>query len=259
MKRKTNYYICEDCGELKSTKKKKILNIDSGKLLCQKCSTKYTNKRFSKRNKNSQTIKARYANNELEHMRKAAQNVLSERNKSWLRDLNKNRPYVEKKIIARKKRETWLKRPKIERKKINFLRTSAFRRYNNERHNEKLNWFNSLNEEGRALIKNYNLKYKFYDENWDSIRKDVLKKANYKCECCGRSASLDIHHGIPFIFRQEHVGLYALCRSCHMKIERRFDKFYNKTNNLKIAVFESLKMIEGDSSKIDKLLEGFYK
>ena len=55
-------YICEDCGKKQTIKHTKKPNIDTGKLLCQKCSCKYTNKRQSKRDKNSLTVKTQWGN-----------------------------------------------------------------------------------------------------------------------------------------------------------------------------------------------------
>lgn len=51
---------------------------------------------------------------------------------------------------------------------------------------------------------------------WQTKRKSVLKRANYRCEQCGRYSRLDIHHKTyDRIFSERLIDLQALCRLCH--------------------------------------------
>ncbi len=55
-------------------------------------------------------------------------------------------------------------------------------------------------------------------EAWKAIRAEVLARAAWRCQACGRGGRLDVHHlvkrsqgGSDFDFDR----LVALCRSCH--------------------------------------------
>lgn len=60
------------------------------------------------------------------------------------------------------------------------------------------------------------------------VRQSVLSRAGYKCEDCGESAKLELHHltyrtqttrhdpdGVPIYGKETPEDLAALCRSCH--------------------------------------------
>jgi 5-methylcytosine-specific restriction endonuclease McrA len=69
-------------------------------------------------------------------------------------------------------------------------------------------------------------------KEWKEKRKEILKKDNYKCKCCGSSNELQIHH------RQYHYSLklrrhrkpweypslllITLCRKCHQKGHQKY-------------------------------------
>jgi 5-methylcytosine-specific restriction endonuclease McrA len=53
-------------------------------------------------------------------------------------------------------------------------------------------------------------------ERWRLLRKQVLRRAGWRCECCGRRGPLDVHHLTYERFGRELLGdLQALCRDCH--------------------------------------------
>ena len=53
-------------------------------------------------------------------------------------------------------------------------------------------------------------------ERWRMLRKQVLRRAGWRCECCGRCGPLDVHHLTYERFGRESMGdLQALCRDCH--------------------------------------------
>lgn len=63
-----------------------------------------------------------------------------------------------------------------------------------------------------------NVRSEVSKSEWDKIRKEVYKKANYVCEICGKKDRLDAHE----IFEydeinnvQKLIGLIALCNRCH--------------------------------------------
>lgn len=63
-----------------------------------------------------------------------------------------------------------------------------------------------------------------YGDDWEAIRYLVYLRDRFTCQNCGiKGISLDIHHKIPFLvsFDNSLNNLIALCRSCHMKIERK--------------------------------------
>jgi 5-methylcytosine-specific restriction endonuclease McrA len=51
---------------------------------------------------------------------------------------------------------------------------------------------------------------------WQAKRKQVLRRASYRCEQCGKRARLDVHHKTyERIFNEALTDLQALCRLCH--------------------------------------------
>ena len=58
-------------------------------------------------------------------------------------------------------------------------------------------------------------------ERWRLLRKQVLRRAGWQCETCGRRAPLDVHHLTYERFGDELLGdLRALCRECHDEAHR---------------------------------------
>lgn len=51
---------------------------------------------------------------------------------------------------------------------------------------------------------------------WDKVRRQALYDARYRCERCGISAPLQVHHlTYRNIFNEKPQDLQALCFSCH--------------------------------------------
>lgn len=52
--------------------------------------------------------------------------------------------------------------------------------------------------------------------HWQKLRKIVLENADYKCQVCGESKPLDIHHNTYGNLGHEKISdLIALCKHCH--------------------------------------------
>ena len=55
-----------------------------------------------------------------------------------------------------------------------------------------------------------------YKPHWREMRKQVLKRAAYRCEKCGKQARLHVHHKTYSRLGQElERDLLALCTECH--------------------------------------------
>ena len=78
----------------------------------------------------------------------------------------------------------------------------------------------------------------YYGPNWQSQRRHCRKRDDYKCQECGKTQkengkALDVHHIVPFksfgyipdendnyLFANDLSNLVALCRACHILIEK---------------------------------------
>ena len=61
-----------------------------------------------------------------------------------------------------------------------------------------------------------------YGDNWNSIRKQILKRDKYICQYCrAKNEMLDVHHIIPYRISEDNSNdnLVSLCKSCHVKVE----------------------------------------
>lgn len=53
---------------------------------------------------------------------------------------------------------------------------------------------------------------------WQQVRKEVLRRANYRCQVCNADAPLEVHHRTYESRGEETAGdVIALCRDCHTK------------------------------------------
>ena len=53
-------------------------------------------------------------------------------------------------------------------------------------------------------------------KEWDAKCKECCKSAGWKCEACGSSIDLQVHHyNYLTIMRESRRDLFCLCRSCH--------------------------------------------
>ena len=48
-------------------------------------------------------------------------------------------------------------------------------------------------------------------ERWRLLRKQVLRRAGWRCECCGRRGPLDVHH---LTMSDSGGNCWAICRRC---------------------------------------------
>lgn len=62
---------------------------------------------------------------------------------------------------------------------------------------------------------------------WEGVRQYKLKQAEYKCELCGKSGTLNVHHKTYDRHGMEHVrkvadkDLVVLCKDCHEKFHEK--------------------------------------
>jgi len=77
----------------------------------------------------------------------------------------------------------------------------------------------------RERLTSYQIAYRngyLRSDHWQEVRRKKLKQAGYKCEACGQKVKLDIHHLTYERLGKERLSdLQALCRSCHVKAEKR--------------------------------------
>ncbi len=104
-----------------------------------------------------------------------------------------------------------------------------------------------------------NLRKYLPKEVWDRIRKEVIKKSNYKCSICGSSEKLQCHEVWEFD-DENHIlklkGFMALCENCHLvkhfgmagilasdgKIElKELIQHFMRVNNCDLKTFEEHK------------------
>ena len=59
--------------------------------------------------------------------------------------------------------------------------------------------------------------------DWKYIRQLILDRDGHKCQICGKSKRLHIHHVKPYRISQDNSleNLTTLCISCHMREERK--------------------------------------
>jgi len=63
-----------------------------------------------------------------------------------------------------------------------------------------------------------------YGNDWNIIRHLIYSRDHHTCQSCGiTNIMLDVHHKVPFLisFDNSSKNLISLCRSCHMKIEKK--------------------------------------
>jgi hypothetical protein len=62
-------------------------------------------------------------------------------------------------------------------------------------------------------------------EEWKLKRAQVISQRGYKCERCGSTRKIHIHHGTyKRLFNEELSDLFILCNGCHLR--------YHKTNKV---------------------------
>ena len=59
---------------------------------------------------------------------------------------------------------------------------------------------------------------------WRAARRQALRRASYRCECCGRPGRLEVHHCTPLHnggAAYELDNLQVLARDCHILLHQR--------------------------------------
>ena len=64
------------------------------------------------------------------------------------------------------------------------------------------------------------LPYEQYPDNWEDIRRTVLKRDDYRCANCQSTENLHVHHIVPLSVggSNELSNLKTLCKACHTKL-----------------------------------------
>lgn len=68
------------------------------------------------------------------------------------------------------------------------------------------------------VVKLRAMPYRLYlrTEHWQRIRKDVLQRAQYRCQVCNASGLVDVHHrSYEHKGQERYSDVIVLCRKCH--------------------------------------------
>jgi len=82
-------------------------------------------------------------------------------------------------------------------------------------------------------------KYKayLYSEQWQQIRKKVLKRDKNRCKVCKATKHLHVHHKTyKRLYKERLSDLVTLCKDCHRKEHRRYTKMERFLMALKIVI-----------------------
>ena len=81
-----------------------------------------------------------------------------------------------------------------------------------------------------------------HDDRWYTKRDEILKRDNHKCQWCGKTTNLQVHHKYYNIYPNgKHPepwdypddALMTLCRDCHIKYHEKYTvkQYYRKKYN----------------------------
>ena len=74
------------------------------------------------------------------------------------------------------------------------------------------------------MDKDFRVWYEAYitSESWKSLREARLRKDKRKCQACGTTENLHVHHVTYDRFTKEHLSdLVTVCKQCHSLIHRQ--------------------------------------
>ena len=71
-------------------------------------------------------------------------------------------------------------------------------------------------------------RYSIRGRSWKEIREEVIRLDRNRCQVCGRTKRLNVHHIIPFRYTKDNslTNLITLCRSCHMRWDWQYLWFH---------------------------------
>ena len=79
--------------------------------------------------------------------------------------------------------------------------------------------------------KKFTSKEEYYkSEDWEKIRTFALHRAKHRCQRCGASGILQVHHSTyNNLYNEKPEDLEVLCKKCHKKAdrEREYDSRYD--------------------------------
>jgi 5-methylcytosine-specific restriction endonuclease McrA/endogenous inhibitor of DNA gyrase (YacG/DUF329 family) len=101
-------------------------------------------------------------------------------------------------------------------------RTDSSRRRNSESKRGEKNPMFGRRGPLHPLWKGGHIPIEEYGPQWRSIRAKVRARDGHRCQSCGSTANLQVHHIQPFRNQRRHdlADLITLCASCHTKVER---------------------------------------
>lgn len=84
-----------------------------------------------------------------------------------------------------------------------------------------------MNEEVKHSYKEH-----LFDKRWRSKRELILERDNHRCQCCGETKNLVVHHKqyhitregkklLPWMYDDKY--LVTLCEACHRKGHSHYD------------------------------------
>lgn len=93
--------------------------------------------------------------------------------------------------------------------------------------NRSVDWWER--PEGETLktknnaVKRFSSKEEYYNsEEWQIKRAFALNRANHRCQRCGASHSLEVHHlTYDRLYNERPKDLEVLCKKCHKKADRQ--------------------------------------
>lgn len=94
------------------------------------------------------------------------------------------------------------------------------------------------------------------DPRWQEVRREILRRDEYRCCCCTEAKPLDVHH-VRYIEGRKpweycQCDLMSLCRDCHTYVHGVLKKYYAASLQKKKAMWRSL--LSG-APKIGRIIE----
>ncbi|UZP01952.1 HNH endonuclease [Clostridium botulinum] len=84
----------------------------------------------------------------------------------------------------------------------------------------------TFEESGLTDYKKWYNEIYLYSPHWINAKKRIIKRADYKCQLCGKRKKLSVHHNTYNNIGHEYTSdLIALCEDCH--------NMYHRNNNSK--------------------------
>jgi hypothetical protein len=92
-------------------------------------------------------------------------------------------------------------------------------------------------------------------DDWDIMRKKALKRDNYKCQFCGKTRKVVVHHIVGYNVSEDNSldNLITLCVSCHVKLEWILVKVERSKQDIVRSARELVEIGRNDLSALFKV------